>query len=124
MARSLLWGVMDDMVLFLTSVQRPTQDSPIYPALHKGQEGAIFSLQRFIYSFSSLSASYLSPIQSPSIPVCLYVSFSSQPLFSAEVIVNRSDMLKVAEKRDVHCHLTYTQLLLLLESGRRGEIKR
>lgn len=120
----LLWGVMDDMVLSLTSVQRPTQDSPIYPALHKGQEGAIFSLQRFIYSLSPLfQQAVCLPFILP-LSVCLHVSFTSQPLCSAEIIVNRSDMVKVAEKRDIHCHLTYAQLLLLLKSGRQGEIKR
>lgn len=80
---TLSWGVMDEMVLSLTSAQRPAQDSPIYPALHRGLRG-LFLARRFIYSLPPYLALWPSVFQQsawrPFIP-CLSPSVFISPPF-------------------------------------------
>lgn len=132
MAHSCLLAVMDKMVLSLTSAQRPTQDSPIYPTLHKGLRELFlvcrdsFSPSLFSHSVGVLSFSNLSVFHS----FCLYLLFPylfffSQPFCSAEVIIGKSDVVKLAKKNGIQCYLTFTQLFFfLLESVRRSKIQK
>lgn len=81
---ALSWDVMDEMVWSLTSVQRPTQDGPIYPALHWGlrmlflvcRDSFILSLSPYFALRPSLfqSAICLSSIHSTPLPLCLFIS--------------------------------------------------